>query len=82
MPEWLATFCVTSTVSTPLIVIAVVMYLPNLYFNSNSKIFKKNQTETEQDKSKGIEFTQNGVIINYAIGIVSVVGIYLTYQGC
>jgi hypothetical protein len=82
MPDWLATFCVESTVSTPLIVIAVVMYLPNLYFNSNSKIFKKNQTETEQDKSKGIEFTQNGVMINYAIGIVSVIGIYLTYQGC
>ncbi len=82
MPEWLATFCVDGTVSTQLIVIAVVMYLPNLYFNSNSKIFKKNQTETEQDKSKGIEFTQNGVLVNYAIGIVSAIGIYLTFQGC
>ena len=82
MPEWLATFCVTSTVSTPLIVIAVVMYLPNLYFNSNSKIFQKNKDAAVDDKSKGIEFTQNGVMINYAIGIVSVIGIYLTYQGC
>ena len=82
MPEWLATFCLTSTVSTPLIVIAVVMYLPNLYFNSNSKIFRKNKDVEGEDKSKGIEFTQNGVLINYAIGIVSVIGIYLTYQGC
>ncbi len=82
MPEWLATFCVESTVSTPLIVIAVVMYLPNLYFNSNSKIFRKNKDVANEDKSKGIEFSQRGVMVNYAIAIVSAVGIYLTYQGC
>lgn len=80
MPEWLATFCVESTVSTMLIAVAVVMYLPNLYFNSNSKIFRKNK-EVE-DKNKGIEFTQSGVMVNYAIAIVSAFGIYLTFQGC
>ena len=82
MPEWLVTYCLSNTISTTLIVVAVVMYLPNLYYNSNSKIFKKNQTDTEADKPKGIEFTQRGVTINYAIAIVSIVGIYLTYKGC
>ena len=82
MPEWLVSMCSVQTISTPLIIVAVMMYLPNLYYNSNSKIFRKKKTDSEQDKSKGIEFSQRGVMINYAIGIVSVVGIYLTFKGC
>ena len=82
MPEWLAATCATSTVSTMLIVVAVVMYLPNLYFNSNSNIFRKKEDIESGDKNKGIQFSQTGVLINFAIGIVSVIGIYLTFKGC
>ncbi len=80
MPEWLLATCATSTISTMLIVVAVVMYLPNLYFNSNSNVFKKK--EKREDNSGGIEFTRLGVMVNLFIGIVSVIGIYLTFQGC
>ncbi len=82
MPEWLLATCATSNISTTLIVIAVVMYLPNLYYNSNSKVFKKNQKPKNEDEDQGIQFSQTGVLFNYAIGIVSVFGIYLTFQGC
>jgi len=80
MPEWLAATCDTTTISTMLIVIAVVMYLPNLYFNSNSTIFQKK--EKDANSGEGIEFTKLGVLVNSLIAIVSLVGIYLTFKGC
>ena len=82
MPDWLIATCSTTTISTMLIVVAVVMYLPNLYFNSNSTVFRKKENIESENTGKGIEFTRAGVLVNSLIAIVSIFGIYLTFKGC
>ena len=80
------TFCAANSLSTPLLILAVIAYLPNLYFNSNSTIFRKSMGSTlkgkDTPKNQPISFNKRGVQINIFISVLAIIGIGLTFMGC
>jgi len=86
MPFWLETICTVNSLSTPILILAVIAYLPNLYFNSNSKIFRSSMSSTlkgkDTPKNQPIAFSTLGVRINILITILAIAGIGLTFFGC
>lgn len=85
MSLWMNTLCASGGLSTQILIVAVIAYLPNLYFNSNSTVFRKKEKPTdatEKPKNQPIQFNRTGVLVNYAISIMALVGIGLTFYGC
>jgi hypothetical protein len=85
MPDWMNTLCASGGLSTQILIVAVIAYLPNLYFNSNSTVFRKKERPTdvtEKPKSQPIQFNRIGVLANYAISAMALAGIALTFYGC
>ncbi len=81
MPLWLNSVCAAGNLSTLLLIVAVVAYLPNLYFNSNSNLFRRKKPSNEARNSP-IAFTGTGVIVNFVISIMALAGIVLSFLGC
>ena len=83
MPNGLVALCASGNLSTWILILAVIAYLPNLYFNSNSTVFRKpKQPPSNDTQKKPIAFSRLGVIINAVISILALGGIILTITGC
>ncbi len=86
MANWSTTLCINYSLSTPIIIIAVIVFLLNLYFNSDSKFARKSDndsaTDIESDKDGRTAYTKRGRTINGALSLISLVGILLAFAGC
>jgi len=86
MPEWLLSICIGYSLSTPIIVVAILAFLLNLYLNSNSKFARKSgdatATSLEPQKDGKTAYNKRGQTINGVLSVVSLFGILLVFIGC